>query len=163
MTEYKRARTRKPPAPKAEPKPAIAAAETGETRPVRRRRAKIGEHALKLKAPERPGYKRRFAIAKPERLAELGELGYTPVADATLPSTGLGSGTVQRPGGLGEDGSHYRHILMETPDELYAQGRDELERHNVKVDESIRRGRDNTGQLKDGETYGEGSITASRG
>lgn len=145
--------------------PAITGETSGEPVPVpaaqRRRRAKIGELALKLKAPPRPGYVRRFATAKPERVAELEELGYTVVSDASIPSSGLGSGTVQRPAGTGTDGTHYRHILMETPDELYAQGQAELEEHNSKVDEAIRQGRapeTQSGNLPQGVAYGEGKI-----
>mgnify|MGYP001607900304 CR=1 FL=1 len=129
----------------------------------RRRRAKVGGHAMKLKAPERKGYVRRFAIATPERIAELEELGYTPVSDPSIPTSGLGSGTVQRPAGIGADGSHQRHILMETPDELFAQGQAELEEHNGQIDQAIRAGRDVTGRLTDKETYGgQGSINVER-
>ena len=88
-------------------------------------------------------------------------MGYTTVTDASIPSSGLGSGTVQRPAGTGTDGAYYRHILMETPDELYAQGQAELEAHNSKVDEAIRAGRapeNQAGTLSKGVAYGEGSI-----
>lgn len=122
----------------------------------RRRRAKVGEAAVKLKAPQRPGYIRRFAIARPDRIAELEELGYTVVSDPSIPTTGLGSGTVQRPAGTGEDGSFYRHILMETPDELYAEGRAELEEHNSQTDKAIRSRRPD--QTSADELFGEGSI-----
>lgn len=144
-----------------------AVSEATEDSPVpatqRRRRAKVGGHALKLKAPERPGFIRRFAIATPERIAELEELGYTKVVDPSIPTTGLGSGTVQRPAGIGADGAHNRHILMETPDELYAQGQAELEQHNSQIDQAIRAGRDVTGRLTSSETYGgQGSINVER-
>lgn len=129
----------------------------------RKRRAKVGGHALKLKAPHREGYTRRFAIATPERIAELEELGYTTVSDPSIPSNGLGSGTVQRPAGIGESGVHLKHILMETPDELYAQGVAELEEHNSQIDKAIRAGRDLTGRLTSEETYGgAGSIKVER-
>jgi len=169
MTEFNPPRRGRPPKGLAD----LIAAEKGEIAapapvaekpakaPERRRRAKIGEHALKLKAPERAGYKRRFALATPNRIAELEDLGYTVVTDASIPTSGLGSGTVQRPAGTGAGGAYNRHILMETPDELYAQGRDEIEAQNRKVDQSIRGGRDNTGQLD--HSYGEGSINVSRG
>lgn len=156
MTEYQRSRRRTP-------EPVEATEETAEGKPARRRRAKIGQAAMKLKAPERKGYKRRFAVNTPERVAELEDLGYTVVSDSSIPSSGLGTGTVQRPAGFGEDGTYRRHILMETPDELYAQGRDELERHNAKVDQAILAGRDREGRLPDGESYGEGRIEVSRG
>lgn len=150
--------------PASRPEPVI---EATEEKPVpataRKRRAKVGGHALKLKAPERPGYKRRFAIAKPERIAELEELGYSIVTDPSIPSTGLGSGTVQRPAGIGDTGAHLNHILMETPDELYAQGVAELEEHNSQIDKAIRAGRDVTGRLTQDETYGgQGSIKVER-
>lgn len=129
----------------------------------RKRRAKVGGHALKLKAPPREGYTRRFAINSPERIAELEELGYAVVSDPSIPSTGLGSGTVQRPAGIGENGVHLKHILMETPDELYAQGVAELEEHNSHIDRAIRAGRDITGRLTVDETYGgQGSIKVER-
>lgn len=130
---------------------------------ARKRRAKVGGHALKLKAPKRNGYTRRFAIATPERIAELEELGYTIVSDPSIPSNGLGSGTVQRPAGIGESGVHLKHILMETPDELYAQGVAELEEHNSQIDRAIRAGRDITGRLSPDESYGgQGSIKVER-
>ena len=131
--------------------------------PQRKRRAKVGGHALKLKAPDRPGFTRRFAIARPDRIAELEELGYTVVSDPSTASIGLGSGTVQRPAGIGESGERYNHILMETPDELYAQGVAELEEHNSQIDQAIRAGRDVTGRLTVDETYGgQGSIRTER-
>lgn len=146
-----------------EPEPVVATEDAPVPATQRRRRAKVGGHALKLKAPERKGYVRRFALATPERIAELEELGYTRVVDPSIPTSGLGSGTVQRPAGTGADGSHHRHILMETPDELYAQGQAELEEHNSQIDKAIRAGRDITGRLSDSETYGgQGSINVER-
>lgn len=158
MTEqFQRRRTRQV------PEPEVATEENPVPATKRRRRAKVGEAALKLKAPSRPGYTRRFAIAKPERIAELEELGYTVVSDPSIPTSGLGSGTVQRPAGTGADGAYYKHILMETPDELYAQGQAELEEHNSLIDKAIRAGRDITGRLTDSETYGgQGSIKVER-
>lgn len=161
MTEetFQRRRTRA-----IEPEPPTVATEDAPVPATqRRRRAKVGVHALKLKAPERPGYTRRFALATPERIAELEELGYTKVSDPSIPTSGLGSGTVQRPAGTGADGAHHRHILMETPDELFAQGQAELEEHNSLIDKAIRAGRDITGRLTDTETYGgQGSINVER-
>ena len=150
--------------PAERPQPVIeATVEKPVPATARKRRAKVGGHALKLKAPKRPGYERRFAIAKPERIAELEELGYTVVSDPSIPSTGLGSGTVQRPAGIGANGAHNNHILMETPDELYAQGVAELEEHNSQIDKAIRAGRDVTGRLTQDETYGgQGSIRTER-
>lgn len=150
--------------PAERPQPIIEATEESPVpATARRRRAKVGGHALKLKAPERPGFVRRFAIAKPGRIAELEELGYSIVTDPSIPSTGLGSGTVQRPAGTGDSGDRYNHILMETPDELYAQGVAELEEHNSQIDKAIRAGRDVTGRLTQEETYGgQGSIKVER-
>lgn len=157
---FQRRRGRQP----SRPEPTIeATAESPVPGTQRRRRAKVGGHALKLKAPPREGYTRRFAINTPERIAELEELGYAVVSDPSIPSTGLGSGTVQRPAGIGENGAPLKHILMETPDELYAQGVAELEEHNSQIDKAIRAGRDVTGRLTVDETYGgQGSIKVER-
>lgn len=144
-----------------------AVIEATEENPVpataRKRRAKVGGHALKLSAKARPGFQRRWAINTPDRIAELEELGYSIVSDPSIPSNGLGSGTVERPAGIGANGSHNKHILMETPDELYAQGVAELEEHNSQIDKAIRAGRDVTGRLSGEETYGgQGSIKVER-
>ncbi|HKX22450.1 MAG TPA: hypothetical protein VJM81_04170, partial [Rhizorhapis sp.] len=109
---FQRRRGRQPAQPE---ETQVATEESPVPATQRRRRAKVGEAALKLKAPQRKGYTRRFAIAKPERIARLEELGYSVVTDPSIPTTGLGTGTVERPAGTGADGAYYRHILMETP------------------------------------------------
>jgi hypothetical protein len=141
--------------------------EATEENPVpaakRTRGPKIGVLALKLQAPERPGFTRRFASAHPDRIAELERLGYSIVTDPSIPTTGLGSGTVQRPAGIGESGDRYNHILMETPDELYAQGVAEGEQHRRSFEGEIRAGRDPQGRLSpDEQRDGQGSIKVDR-
>jgi hypothetical protein len=128
----------------------------------RRRAPKVGTQALKLKAPERPGHTRRFVINTPERIAEMENLGYAIVSDPSTATIGLGSGTVERPAGSGADGSYRKHILMETPNELYAEGQAELERHNRQVDIAIRAGRAFNSPLSPDELSGAGSIEVKR-
>lgn len=136
-----------------------AAPEGAPEEPQRRRRASVGGHALKLSAPTRPGWTRRFFNDDANRLAEAHELGYTPVSDTGIKSSGPGS-VVTRRVGTKANGEPLQAILMETPDELYAEGVAEKIAHSRKVDEAIAAGRDSTGQMQPegSETYGHGSI-----
>jgi hypothetical protein len=123
----------------------------------RRRRASVGGHALKLSAPTRPGYKRRFFNDDANRLATAAELGYEHVSETGLQTSGPGS-RVSRLVGTKANGEPLHAFLMETPDELYAQGEAEKEAACRTVDDAIRAGRDSTGQMSPEETYGQGSI-----
>lgn len=125
----------------------------------RRRRASVGGHALKLSAPQRPGYKRRFFNDDGNRIAEAEELGYVPVSDTKAKSPGLGSSDT-RLVGTKATGEPLRSVLMETPDELYAEGVAEKEAANRQIDEAITAGRDSTGRLEN--QYGQGSIKVER-
>ena len=125
----------------------------------RRRRSSVGGHSLKLSAPSRPGFKRRFFNDDGNRIAEAEELGYTHVSDMKAKSPGLGSSDT-RLVGTKANGEPLRSILMETPDELYAEGVAEKEAANRQIDEAIAAGRDSTGRLDN--QYGQGSITTDR-
>jgi hypothetical protein len=146
-----------PPAPVSE-----GGADATSASPKRRRRSSVGGHALKLSAPTRPGYKRRFFNDVGNRIAEAEELGYTPVSDTKAKSPGLGSSDT-RLVGTKATGEPLRSILMETPDELYAEGVAEKEAANRQIDEAITAGRDSTGrpELQDN-SYGHGSIKVER-
>lgn len=147
----------------AEPEPMAIAAEGAPVPSSQRRRGpKVGVHALKLKAPDRPGHTRRFVINTPERIAEMENLGYAIVSDPSTATIGLGSGTVERPAGSGADGIYRKHILMETPNELYAEGQAEMEQHNRQVDIAIRAGRAFNSPLSPDELSGAGSIEVKR-
>ena len=155
---FEPARRGRPPAKPVE-EVAITDETQGTTQPMRRRRASVGGHAVKLSAPTRDGYTRRWANDMNNRLADLEELGYTPVSDSAIKSTGPGS-VVQRLVGTKANGEPLTAFLVECPDELYAQGVAEKEAYNASIDAAITSGRDSTGQMSPSETYGQGSITS---
>lgn len=124
----------------------------------RRRRASVGGHALKLSAPGRDGYSRRWVNDDGNRIANAQELAYDFVCDGDIKSTDTGS-RISRLVGTKANGDPLRAFLMETPNELFAEGVAEKESHNRQIDEAIAAGRDSTGQLApSSEQYGQGSI-----
>lgn len=131
-------------APKAAPAPT-----------KRRRRASVNGLNLKLAAPSRPGYQRRWFNETPGRLAEAEELAYTHVSDASIKSDGTDS-RVRRLVGTQANGQPMYAYLMETPIEEYQAGQAEREEEHRAVDLAIKEGRDATGRVTN--SYGEGSI-----
>ena len=128
----------------------------------RRRRASVGGHALKLSAPSRTGHERRWFNDDGNRIAAAEELGYDFVHDPDAQSTDVGS-RISRLVGTKANGEPLRAYLMETPDELFAEGVAEKEALNRQIDEAITAGVDSTGQLgPKTETYGQGSIQRDR-
>lgn len=103
----------------ATPEPQAAQEAAAPTK--RRRRASVGGHAMKLTAPPREGYQRRWVNDTNDRLAMMDELGYDHVSDASIKSTDAGS-RVSRVVGTKPNGEPLRAYLMETPVELYAEG-----------------------------------------
>jgi hypothetical protein len=108
-----------------------------------------------------PGFKRRFFNDDGNRLADAEELGYDHVSETGLKTSSPGS-RVSRLVGTKANGEPLHAFLMETPDELYAQGEAEKEAACRTVDDAIRAGRDSTGQMSPTETYGQGSINSDR-
>jgi hypothetical protein len=94
------------------------------------------------------------------RIADAEELGYSHVSDTGIKSSGPGS-VVSRLVGTKANGEPLSAFLMETPDELYAEGLAEKEAHSRQIDDAIKAGRDSTGQMSSSETYGHGSIKSS--
>lgn len=130
--------------------------------PKRRRRASVGGHALKLEAPTRPGFIRRWVNDDNNRIAKADDLAYDFVTDTSIQGTGEGS-RVSRLVGTKANGEPLRAYLMETPVEEYQAGLAEKEAINRQIDDTITRGEDSTGQLApEGERYGAGSITRDR-
>lgn len=127
--------------------------------PKRRRRASVGGHALKLSAPTREGVKRRWVNDDGNRIAEARELGYDFVSETGIQTADPGS-HVTRLVGTKANGEPLHAHLMETPDELYAEGVAEKEAANRLIDEAITAGRDSTGRLEN--QYGHGSIKVER-
>jgi hypothetical protein len=130
--------------------------------PTRRRRASVGGHATKLHAPERPGFVRRWCNDQGNRIADMEDLGYSVVSDLGIETHSPGS-VASRRVGIAADGSGLKAILMETPDELYAEGIAEREALHRQVDQAIVTGADPTGQMTSSDgAYGHGSIKVER-
>lgn len=156
-TKAPRRRGRPPASEQAQP----AAPAMTEAAPKRRRRASVGGAALKLSAPPREGFTRRWVNDENNRIATAGELGYDHVTDKSIQSSGSDT-RISRLVGTKPNGAELRAYLMETPNELYAEGVFEREQHNRMVDEAITAGRDSTGQMNSSESYGQGSIQRDR-
>lgn len=132
--------------------------------PKRRRRASVGGFSKKLAAPSREGFTRRWFNDDGNRLAEADELGYSHVSDTGLKTSSPGS-RVSRLVGTKANGEPLHAFLMETPDELYAEGIAEKEAVSRQVDEAITRGEDFDGQMSQipkEERYGQGSMRPDR-
>lgn len=130
--------------------------------PKRRRRASVGGHAMKLQAPVRPGYTRRWFNDSGNRIAEAIDLGYEFTTEQGI-KTDDPSSRVSRLVGTKANGDPLKAYLMETPDELYAEGVAEKEAHNRQIDEAISAGSPTDGPIGPAsETYGSGSIQRDR-
>jgi hypothetical protein len=164
MTVVRRRRgpNKKPASATAAQTPATSATtQAAEPTTQRRRRASVGGHALRLTAPQREGWTRRWMNDDANRIADAEELGYSHVSDTRIKSSGAGS-VVSRLVGTKANGEPLSAFLMETPDELYAEGLAEKEAHSRQIDDAIKAGRDSTGQMPSNETYGQGSIKSDR-
>jgi hypothetical protein len=93
------------------------------------------------------------------RIAQMRELGYEFVSETGIQTADPGS-HVTRLVGTKANGEPLHAHLMETPDELYAEGVAEKEAANRLIDEAITAGRDSTGRLEN--QYGHGSIKVER-
>lgn len=126
----------------------------------RRRRAGVGGHHSKLDAPLREGEQRRWVNDDGNRIAEVRELGYEFVSETGIQTADPGS-RISRLVGTKANGEPLHAYLMETPDELFAEGQAEQEAACKLIDEAIAAGRDSTGRM-DQHTYGHGSIKSDR-
>ena len=128
----------------------------------RRRRATVGGHTLKLQAPTRSGFVRRWVNDEGNRIANAEDLAYDFVLDTSIQGSGEGS-RVSRLVGTKANGEPLRAYLMETPVEEYGAGLADKEAVNRQIDDAITAGVDHTGQIApSGEQYGEGSIKRDR-
>lgn len=130
-------------APRAETKEAVP--------PSRRRpRASAGGFALKLDAPQREGFVRRFVNNTPGRLQAMEDLGYTLVNDsagaAESRTEGLGT-RISRHAGVTDRGEAMQTFLMETPAAEFNYGVADKEEARKPFEEAIRRTSDPTGQV----------------
>lgn len=138
-------------------------AEQGDAVPPtqRRRRASTGGLALKLDAPQRPGYVRRFVNGDPARIQRMEELGYSlvsePAGEGTARTDALGT-RIARHAGKTEEGAPFKAYLMETPVEEFEFGAREKEEARKPFEEAIRRSADTTGQVEGAYQPGQSTI-----
>jgi hypothetical protein len=154
----------RPPIDRGPQSAAEAAPETTSAPTKRRRRASVGGHRLKLQAPARDGYVRRWVNDDGNRIAEAQELAYDHVTDSGIQTSSADS-RISRLVGTKANGEPLRAFLMETPATEYAAGCSDKEAIARQVDEAIAAGRDSTGQMSsipESETYGRGSIQRDR-
>ena len=113
----------------------------------RKDRVPLGVPRARLKAPERPGYKRRWINDDGKgRLQAALEGGYTHVTDPNLKvgEDGGGSATdtrVSRIVGRAEGGKPLRAFLMEIPSKQYQADQASKQSALDEVDRAIRKGR----------------------
>lgn len=127
----------------------------------RRRRANAGGFRLKLEAPQREGFVRRWVDDNPSRVSEMHELGYDFVQDKAAGkdearTDGLGS-RMTRMAGKRDDGTPHQLVLMETPVSEFAVGKAEKEERLKPFEEALKAGADTTGRLTDAYTPRDGS------
>lgn len=128
----------------------------------RRRRASVGGHSLKLKAPTREGFVRRWVNDDGNRIANAQELAYDFVNDTSIEGTGEGS-RVSRLVGTKANGEPLRAYLMETPVEEFRAGVDEKEAHLKEIDAAMHAIVDETGKaVPRSEQTGHVSIQQDR-
>lgn len=111
----------------------------------RRKRADLGGQHLKLDAPAREGYQRRWVNDKPGRVAMFQELAYDHVSESGLKSDSPDS-RVRRLVGTQEGGHPQHAFLMETPLSEFQAGIEEKEEARRSFEDAIRRGEDTMGQ-----------------
>ena len=131
----------------------------------RRRRSATTGLALKLDAPARPGFVRRWVDNHPTRVMAMQELGYDLAeqiaGEDEARTDGLGT-RIQRLGGKRDSGEPQHLVLMETPAEEYGAGVQEKEDQLKPFEDAIRRSADTTGRLADAyEPRDRSSLTHS--
>lgn len=126
----------------------------------RRKRGQVAGFRLKLDAPQREGYVRRWVENSPTRIAAMQDLGYDFVQDAAgegkARTDGVGT-RISRHSGKNDDGSPQHLVLMETPAEEYAVGVREKEERLKPFEDALRAGADTTGRLQDAYAPKDGS------
>lgn len=132
----------------------------------RRRRASVGGLTLKLDAPQRPGYVRRWFNGDPTRLYEAEQLGYDFVQDPAgtdeKRTDGMGS-RISRFAGRDQNGGGVQTYLMECTVEDYEQGQRDKEARLKTFDDTLNAGNDPTGELSKAEQYDVGSKISRTG
>lgn len=152
-------RGRPPRAPEA-----VSVQEDATPRASRRKRGPVGGFTLKLDAPARSGFVRRFVNDDPARIRAMEELGYTLVneraSDGASRTEGQGT-RISRHAGKDENGKAFQTVLMETPVEEYQLGLEDKEQARKPFEDAITRSADTTGQVPDAYQPGQSTIRRS--
>lgn len=135
--------------------------ETGTPKAKRRRRGAL-EHggAMKLHAPTREGYVRRWANDKGNRIAELEEIGYTLVEERGIDTHGPGS-RINRLAGTHDGGAPLKTYLMEIPEAYYREDQQDKDEALKEFDREISEGRDPSGEIDPRHSYRPGEVRHS--
>jgi hypothetical protein len=112
---------------------------------LRRKRADVGGQHLKLNAPSRPGFIRRWVNDEPGRIDFFKSLAYDHVTEPGIKSDSPDS-RVRRLVGTTAGGAPKHAYLMETPEEEFQAGIAEKEEARKPFEDAIRRGEDPLGQ-----------------
>jgi hypothetical protein len=137
---------------------------TATPKRLRRQRSTLGGFSLKLDAPERKGYTRRFVNGDPLRIARMKELGYdfvTEEAGAGNVRTDSQGTRISRFAGKQENGEPYQTYLMETPTKEFEFGLADKEEARKPFEDAIRRSADTTGQVENAYQPGVSTIKHS--
>lgn len=131
----------------------------------RRRRSATSGLSLKLEAPGRAGFVRRWVDNHPARVLAMQELGYDlageKAGEGAARTDGLGA-RIERLGGRRESGEPQHLVLMETPADEYGAGATEKEDQLKPFEDAIRRSADTTGRLSNAyEPRDRSSLTHS--
>lgn len=106
---------------------------------------------MRLDAPVRPGFVRRFVNGNPSRIQRMETLGYAlvsdPAEDGVKRTAGMGT-RIARHAGRDEDGRPIQAVLMETPEEEYAYGVADREEARKPFEEAINRSQDTTAEVE---------------
>jgi hypothetical protein len=118
----------------------------------RRKRGATAHLGLRLDAPKRQGWVRRWVNADPSRITRMEDLGYQLVTDRAGEAesrTDGGGSRIERHTGKDDNGRPTYQVLMETPEEEYAVGVKEKDAASRAFEEAINAGHDTTGRLSD--------------
>lgn len=125
-------------------------------KPARRRpRGDVNGMNMKLDAPERPGYVRRWVNDDRGQIAKAEFLAYDFVHDTGIKKDAEGTRIARRVG-TKDGGEPLYAYLMETPVEEYRAGLEDKEKPLKAVDDAILSGQPAVGQVE--KSYGSGSI-----
>lgn len=131
---------------------------------LRRPRGQVLSSKMKLDAPQREGFVRRFVVNTPARVMEMERMGYqlaTEKAGEGISRThGVGT-RIERMGGTTDKGEPMGMILMETPKEEYALGLKDKEDALKPFEAALRAGKDTQGRLTEN-TYDAGSKLSDK-